>query len=210
MRSHRRLEHDHRRRGGVATAVASGSLALVGFKVNAVVDSSVSALLVLAVSGRNQVWAHRCWSSPGGERVALGLAAAAFSVIALYIGVRAVLALARGHHTATSAFGLAEAAASLVVLPVSGDCGKWRLSVVLGSRALRADSLLTVSGIALAAIALVGQLAQRELGGWGADALAGLVMAGFLGWQGVRSARDARQPPPGLASAPRAAGTLGP
>jgi divalent metal cation (Fe/Co/Zn/Cd) transporter len=174
----------------VISAVASGSLALVGFGVNAVVDSSVSALLVWRFRAELAGHAGRVVRA---ERVALRLAAAAFSIIAVYLGVRAVLALARGHHSAASTFGVVEAAASLVVLPYLA-IAKWRLSRVLRSRALRADSLLTVSGVALAAIALAGQLAQRVLGWWWADPVAGLVMAGFLGWQGFRSARDAREP----------------
>jgi divalent metal cation (Fe/Co/Zn/Cd) transporter len=174
----------------VATAVATGSLSLIGFGVNAIVDSSVSALLVwrFRVGGSGQpARAARL------ERLALRIAAAAFSFIAVYVLARAVLALAGGHRTTSSVFGVVEAAASLVVLPYLA-IGKYRLSERLRSRALRADSLLTVSGIALAAIALVGLLAQRELGWWWADPIAGLIIATFLGWQGVRALSDARQP----------------
>jgi divalent metal cation (Fe/Co/Zn/Cd) transporter len=172
----------------VATAVATGSLALIGFGVNAVVDSSVSALLV---------WRFRAEAAGQtagilrAERIALRVAAAAFSIIAIYVLVRAVLALAAGHRSSSSPFGVAEAAASLVVLPYLA-VRKYRLSRTLGSRALRADSLLTVSGIALAAIALAGLLAQRALGWWWADPIAGIAIALFLARQGVLAARDAR------------------
>jgi divalent metal cation (Fe/Co/Zn/Cd) transporter len=175
--------------GGAAivTAVVSGSLALIGFGVNAVVDSSVSAILV---------WRFRTEAAgqPGraarAERVALRVAAGAFSVIAVYVGVRAVVGLA-GHHRASSTlFGVVEAAASLVVLPYLA-VSKYRLSGRLGSRALRADSMLTVSGIALAALALAGLLAQRAFGWWWSDPAAGLAIAAFLAWQGVEAWRDA-------------------
>lgn len=172
----------------VATAVATGSLALIGFGVNAVVDSSVSALLVWRF--RAEV-AGRTAGVLRTERIALRVAAAAFSIIALYVLVRAVLALAAGHRSSSSLFGVAEAATSLVVLPYLA-VGKYRLSQTLGSRALRADSLLTVSGIALAAIALVGLVAQRAFGWWWADPIAGIAIALFLGWQGVVAARDAK------------------
>lgn len=176
--------------GGAAivTAVATGSLSLIGFGVNAVVDSSVSTLLV---------WRFR--AEAGGrttgilraERIALRVAAGAFSVIAIYVLVRAVLALAGSHRSSSSLFGVAEAAASLVVLPYLA-VGKYRLSQTLGSRALRADSLLTVSGIALAAIALAGLAAQRAFGWWWADPIAGLSIAIFLAWQGAVAFRDAQ------------------
>src|SRR5437588_438764 len=134
----------------VVTAIATGSLSLIGFGVNAVVDSSVSALLVWRFRAEEAGHATRAIRA---ERLALRLAGAAFSVIAVYVLVRAVVALAGGHRPSSSLFGIGEAVASLVVLPYLA-VGKYRLSRKLKSRALRADSLLTVSGIALAAIAL--------------------------------------------------------
>ncbi len=77
---------------------------------------------------------------------------------------------------------------------------KYRLSEVVGSRALRADSLLTVSGVALAVIALAGLLAQRGFGWWWADPVAALVIAVFLAWQGGGALRDARQARVGVTS----------
>jgi divalent metal cation (Fe/Co/Zn/Cd) transporter len=176
----------------VVTAVATGSLSLIGFGVNAVVDSSVSALLVWRFRAEA---AGRTAGILRAERIALRVAACAFSIIALYLLVRAVLALAGGHRSSSSLFGVAEAAASLVVLPYLA-IGKYRLSQTLGSRALRADSLLTVSGIALAAIALAGIVAQRAFGWWWADPVAGLSIATFLAWQGAVAFLDAQERPP--------------
>jgi divalent metal cation (Fe/Co/Zn/Cd) transporter len=160
---------------------------LIGFGVNAVVDSSVSALLVWRFRAEA---AGRTAGILRVERIALRVAAAAFSVIALYVLVRAVLALSGSHRSSSSLFGIVEAAASLMILPYLA-VGKYRLSRTLGSRALRADSLLTVSGIALAAIALAGLVAQRAFGWWWADPIAGLGIAIFLAWQGAVAFRDA-------------------
>jgi divalent metal cation (Fe/Co/Zn/Cd) transporter len=173
----------------VVTAVATGSLSLIGFGVNAVVDSSVSALLVWRFRAEA---AGRTAGIARVERIALRLAAAAFSVIAVYVFVRAIFALAGTHKSSSSLFGIVEAAASLLVLPYLA-VGKYRLSKTLGSRALRADSLLTVSGIALAAIALVGLVAQRAFGWWWADPVAGLGIAIFLAWEGAVALLDARE-----------------
>jgi divalent metal cation (Fe/Co/Zn/Cd) transporter len=165
----------------VATAVASGSLSLIGFGVNAVVDSSVSALLVWRFRAEAAGHATRATRAEG---IALRLAGMAFSVIAVYVLVRAVAALVGGHRQSSSLFGVGEAVASLAVLPYLA-IGKYRLSLKLNSRALRADSLLTVSGVALAAIALAGLVLQRAFGWWWADPAAALAIAGFLAWQGV-------------------------
>jgi divalent metal cation (Fe/Co/Zn/Cd) transporter len=167
----------------VATAVATGSLSLIGFGVNAVVDSSVSSLLVWRFRAEEAGHAARAIRA---ERIALRLAGAAFAGIAIYVLVQAVRAFADSHRASSSLFGVAEASGSLLVLPYLA-VGKYRLSTELGSRALRADSLLTVSGIALAAIALTGLLLQRSFGWWWADPVAALAIAGFLGWQGART-----------------------
>lgn len=176
----------------VVTAIATRSLSLIGFGVNAVVDSSVSALLVWRFSAREARQAARALRA---EQIALRVAAGAFSVIAIYVLARAVPELADAQRTTASLFGVVEAAASLAVLPYLA-VSKYRLSQRLGSRALRADGLLTASGVALASIVLVGLLAQRAFGWWWADPIAGLAIAGFLGWQGARAWHDARQPRP--------------
>jgi divalent metal cation (Fe/Co/Zn/Cd) transporter len=179
----------------VATAVVTGSLALIGFGVNAVVDSSVSALLIWRFRAQRGGHAERAVRA---ERIALKLAAGAFCAIAIYVAARAVLALVEQNHTASSLFGVVESASSLVVLSYLA-LAKYRLSTRIGSRALRADSLLTVSGVALALIALGGLLAQRAFGWWWADPVAGLAIAVFLAWQGAGALRDARQPELGIA-----------
>lgn len=174
----------------VVTAVATGSLSLVGFGVNAIVDSSVSALLVWRFRAEESGRADR---AKRVEELALRVAGAAFSLVAIYVSVRAVRSLVVGDHAKSSLFGIAEALASLVVLPYLASA-KYRLSAELGSGALRADSLLTVSGIALAALALAGLLLQRSFGWWWADPVAALVIAAFLASQGFIELRvDARR-----------------
>jgi divalent metal cation (Fe/Co/Zn/Cd) transporter len=174
----------------VATAAATGNLSLIAFGVNAVVDSSVSALLIWRFHAEA---AGRSVSIERAEQIALRVAAVAFAVIGAYVMARASLALAHGHRSSYSRFGVAEAAASLVVLPYLAFA-KYRLAKSLRSRALRADSLLTVSGVALAALALGGLLAERLFGWWWADPVAGVGIAIFLGWQAASAARDARRP----------------
>jgi divalent metal cation (Fe/Co/Zn/Cd) transporter len=167
----------------VATAVATGSLSLIGFGVNAVVDSSVSSLLVWRFRAEE---AGRTDRAKHVEQLALRVAGAAFTIVAIYLLARASRSLITGHRSESSPFGIAEAVASLAVLPYLA-VRKYRLSAQLRSRALRADSLLTVSGVALAAVALTGLLLQREIGWWWADPVAALVIAAFLAWQGFRA-----------------------
>jgi divalent metal cation (Fe/Co/Zn/Cd) transporter len=174
----------------VATAAITGSLALIGFGINAVVDSSVSALLVWRFRAQRRGEAERAIRA---EHTALRLAAGAFGLIAIYVAGRAVVALANSSRPSPSLFGVVEAASSLVVLSYLA-VAKYRLAGVLESRALRADSLLTMSGVALAALALAGLLAERAFGWWWADPAAALAIAIFLARQGRAALSDARRP----------------
>ena len=169
----------------VATAVATGSLSLIGFGINAVVDSSVSSLLVWRFRAEKAGHANRATRV---EELALRVAGAAFTIVAVYLVVRASRSLATGHRAQSSLFGIAESVASLAILPYLA-VAKYRLSAQLGSRALRADSLLTTSGVALAAFALAGLLLQRAVGWWWADPVAALVIAALLAWQGFDALR---------------------
>lgn len=169
----------------VATAVVTHSLSLIGFGVNAVVDSSVSSLLVWRFG------AEACGRSDRADRVehvALRVAGAAFTIIAVYLLVQGARSLLVGKHADTSLFGIAEALAALAVLPFLA-VSKYRLSRRLQSPALRADSLLTASGVALAAVALGSLLLQRSLGWWWIDPVAALLIAAGLAWQGFQSLR---------------------
>jgi divalent metal cation (Fe/Co/Zn/Cd) transporter len=85
----------------------------------------------------------------------------------------------------SSAFGVLLAAASAVVLPFL-SAGKVRVARRLGSRALRADGILTAAAGLLAIISLTAA-ALDGLGLWWADPVAALVIAAFLFLEGGRA-----------------------
>jgi divalent metal cation (Fe/Co/Zn/Cd) transporter len=129
----------------------------------------------------------RARSAPSCSR--LRIAGTAFLLVALYLVVQATRSLSAGRHFDATLFGIGEAVASLLVLPILASA-KFSLSWRLGSRALRADSLLTWSGVALASLTLAALLAQRLLGWWWADPTGALGIAVVLAWQGTRAIRD--------------------
>jgi len=164
----------------VATAVSTGSLALIGFGINAVVDSSVSVLLVWRFHAEGQGHIER---AERAEARAERLAGLAFLVVAVYLTVQSIRALLESGRSDSTTFGIVEAAAALVVLPFLARV-KYTLALRIGSRALRADSLLTASGVALSAVALCALLARDALGWWWADPAGALAIAVILAWQG--------------------------
>ena len=163
--------------------LTTGSLALAGFALNALLDSSASVVLVwrFRKERTDPVAAEHL------ERRAQTWVIAAMLAVALYVGVEAVRALMNGSHPESSAFGFGIAAISLLVLPVLGVM-KLRLSGRLGSPALRGDSVLTLAAAALAAITLVALLANSALGWWWADPIAAVLIALALATEGVRVA----------------------
>jgi divalent metal cation (Fe/Co/Zn/Cd) transporter len=169
----------------VATAISTGSLSLIGFGVNAVVDSSASAVLVWRFRADEAGHAERARRA---ERLALRLAGTAFLLIALYLFIQATRALIVRRHYEATAFGIAEAGAALLVLPLLASA-KYSLARPLRSSALRADSLLTWSGVALASLALIALLAQRLLGWWWVDPIGALCIALLFTFEGSRAVR---------------------
>jgi divalent metal cation (Fe/Co/Zn/Cd) transporter len=171
---------------GVAALViglTTGSLALAGFALNALLDSSASVVLVwrFRKERSDPVAAERL------ERRAQTWVIAAMFAVAIYVGVEAVRALMNSSHPESSAFGFGIAAISLLVLPILGVM-KLGLAGRLGSPALRGDSVLTLAAAALAAITLLALLANSLLDWWWADPTAALLIAIALATEATRVA----------------------
>jgi divalent metal cation (Fe/Co/Zn/Cd) transporter len=169
--------------GATALIVAftTGSLAMAGFALNALLDASASVVLVWRFTHerRDPVAAERV------ERHAQAFIGVAMLAIAAYVGVQATRALVDGSQATTSASGVALAAVSLAVLPILG-IRKLRVAALLQSPALRGDGTLTIAAASLAAITLGALLANSALDWWWADPLAALVIAIALGTEAVR------------------------
>lgn len=167
----------------LVVAVAADSLALAGFALNALLDSSASVVLVWRFrhERNDPVSAERL------ERHAQAFIAVAMFLIAAYIGFEAVRALADESHADESALGIGLAALSLVVLPWLGR-RKLQVAAALPSRALRGDGVLTLAAAALAAVTLLALLLTAGLDWWWADPLAALLIACALAVEAVRIA----------------------
>lgn len=167
----------------LVVGLTTGSLALAGFALNALFDSSASVVLVwrFRKERRDPAAAERL------ERHAQTWIVVAMFVVAAYVGFEAVRGLIEGSHPESSAFGLGIAAFSLAVLPWLG-LRKLRVASRMRSQALRGDGALTIAAAALAAITLVALLANSALGWWWADAAAALLIAAALAAEGARVA----------------------
>ena len=181
---------------GVAAVTAgtiTGSVALLAFGLDSVIDGSASG--VLAWRFRRE--ARGAESAADAERRTARAVAAAMLAAAVYVMTQAGWSLASAARPRQGALGIVLLAGSAAVLPVLGRV-KLRLARRLGSPALRGDGVLSAAGAILAAAALAGLAADRTLGWWQADPAAAAVIALFLLREGWRTLAP---PGPGPAAA---------
>jgi divalent metal cation (Fe/Co/Zn/Cd) transporter len=110
-------------------------------------------------------------------------------VLAAYLGVNAVSALASGAQPAVSSIGLLISVVSVLVLPPLA-LAKRRVATALESGALRGDSSLTGLAAVLAGVALLGFVLTEAVGIHGADAVGGLIVAAVMAREGLAPFRD--------------------
>ena len=154
----------------LAAGIAAGSISLVGFGLDSVVEVSASVALAwrLAQEGKG--------CTQPDDRRATRLVALSFAALAAYVAVEAIRDLVDGHHPEASAIGVALAVASLLVMPWLARA-KRAVAPVLGSQAQAAEADQTALCALLSAVLLVGLVANAALGWWWADAVAALGIA---------------------------------
>lgn len=160
----------------IASGAEAGSIALVGFGLNSIVEVGSAVVVVWQFSG----------ADVEREQRALKLIAGSFFVFAAYVAGQAVWDLVARSEPEESVPGIVLAALSLVVMPLLA-VAKRRVGRRMSSRTVVADSAQTMLCSYLSAILLVGLLANATLGVWWADPIAALVIAGFA----VREGREA-------------------
>ena len=178
--------------GGIAVVVglATESVSLLGFGLDAAIDSIASIVLVwrFRTEVREPHRADRI------ERLAERAVGAVLLGVAVYLAVTALNALAKGTHPEASVVRTVLLLVAVVALPPLA-VAKYRTARDLGSGALRADSILTGIAALLALIGL-GSLVLDEVArlSW-ADAVGALVIAVIVareGWSSVRAAGSDR------------------
>jgi divalent metal cation (Fe/Co/Zn/Cd) transporter len=170
----------------IAFGTAAGSIALVGFGLDSIVESLSGLILIWRLGRHDQVSPEE---EERIERVAQRLVALSFFLLGAYVLYESIIKLATREIPEPSLIGIFIAVLSLIIMPVLA----WRKRVIgkaIGSRALLADAKETIACSYLSGALLVGLLANYLFGLWQADPLAGLVIVIFLfregyeGWTG--------------------------
>ncbi len=166
----------------VAAGLTAGSIALVGFGFDSVIEVSSGVALLWRLHMDAPEERERA------ERLALRLVGLSFLALAAYVAFDAAKALVRREPPEASYVGIILAALSLVVMPVLARA-KRGVAAKIKSRALQADSRQTDICAYLSAILLGGLALNAGLGWWWADPFAALLMTPIIVREGVEALR---------------------
>lgn len=170
----------------VGAGVVAGSVALVGFGLDSVIEASSGAVLLWRLhADRDHARRER------NEQLALKLVGVSFFLLAAYVAFDAVKSLLAREAPEESRVGIALAALSLIVMPLLARA-KRRIAAQISSRAMHADSRQTSLCAYLSAILLGGLLLNATLGWWWADPVAALLMVPIIGNEGREAFRGER------------------
>ena len=153
----------------VGAGVAAGSVALVGFGADSLIEVFSGSVIAWLFSGGRG-------ASEDAERRARRLIALSYFVLAAYIVAASVRDLIGGHHPQPSWVGIALAAVTAATMPILARA-KRRVGGKLGSAATTAEAEQNQICAYLSIALLVGLLANALFGWWWADPAAALVIA---------------------------------
>jgi len=163
----------------VAAGLAAGSIALVGFGIDSLIEAAAGFVIVWRFSGRH---AH----SETVERRAQQLIAASYGVLVVYVVVESLRALVGGDQAEASWVGIGLATFTAATMPLLARA-KRRVGRRLGSSATVSEAQQNQVCAYLSIALLVGLLANALVGWWWADPVAALAIAGVAAKEGWSS-----------------------
>lgn len=153
----------------IGAGIAAGSIALIGFGADSLVEALAGGVIVwLFTGGRGQ--------SEAAERRAQQLVALSFFLLAAYVGVESVRDLVGGHHPQASWVGIGLAAFTAPTMPLLARA-KRRVGQRLNSSATVKEAAQNQLCAYLSVALLIGLLANALFGLWWADPAAAMVIA---------------------------------
>jgi divalent metal cation (Fe/Co/Zn/Cd) transporter len=167
----------------VAAGLAAGSIALVGFGFDSVIEVTSGAVLLWRLrADADEARRERV------ESLSLKVVGVCFLALAAYVGYDSVKSLLRHEAPRESVPGIILAVASLIVMPLLVRA-KRKVARGINSGALMADARQTQLCTYLSAILLAGLLLNALIGWWWADPVAALVMVPIIVNEGVEALR---------------------
>jgi divalent metal cation (Fe/Co/Zn/Cd) transporter len=168
----------------VVAGIAAGSIALIGFGVDSLIEGGAGFVVVWLFTGSRL-------HSETAERRAQQLIAASYLVLAAYIIIESIRTLVGGDHPETSWVGIGLAAVTAPTMPLLARA-KRNVGLRLNSSATVSEASQNMICAYLSVALLVGLLANALAGWWWADPAAALVIAAVALREGRESWRGDR------------------
>jgi divalent metal cation (Fe/Co/Zn/Cd) transporter len=165
----------------VGAGLAAGSIALIGFGADSLIESLAGLVVVWLFTGARL-------GSTVAERRAQQLIAISFFVLAAYVGIESVRSLLGGHEPDTSWLGIGLAAFTVVTMPLLA-AWKRRVGGALNSSATVKEASQTQLCAYLSIALLIGLGANALFGLWWMDPAAALFIAAVAVKEGRESWR---------------------
>jgi divalent metal cation (Fe/Co/Zn/Cd) transporter len=166
----------------VGAGIAAGSIALIGFGLDSLVEVAAGTAIVWLFTGR------RLSDPEWAEQRAQRLIAVSFYLLAAYIAVESGRDLIAGDHPDASWVGIGLAAVTAPTMPLLARA-KQRIGHELGSSATVSEGAQNMLCAYLSVALLIGLGANALFGLWWADPVAALVIAAVAAREGLRSWR---------------------
>jgi len=165
----------------LGAGIAAGSIALIGFGADSLVEAFAGLVVVWLFTGKRL-------GSEAAERRAQQLIAISFFALTAYICVEAVRTLVTVNEPRTSWVGVGLAAFTAPTMPLLA-LAKRRVGRGLGSSATVKEGAQSLLCAYLSVALLAGLLANALAGWWWADPAAALAIAGVAAREGRESWR---------------------
>lgn len=164
----------------ITAGIAAGSIALVGFGIDSVIEVLAAGMLVWRLSHRGSPD-----EETAKEKQALRIVGVTFFLLAAYVLYQAGSTLVQHQPPEVSLVGIILSCLSLVMMPLAAARQRV-LAKRLGSRALAADAIETLICTYLSFTLLLGLSLNAFWGWWWADPAAALAMVPLMvkeGWE---------------------------
>ncbi len=165
----------------VALGVAAGSLALIAFGLDSLVEVFASVVVVWYIARHH---------SSGRGRRALRLVAVAFGVLAVYLLTASIFNIASGDAAQSSPLGIAYLAITAIVMFTLAHL-KHRIAASAESAPLVAEASMTFLDGCLASGVVLALALNGAFGLWWADPAAAALVAFFCAREAVENWQEA-------------------
>ncbi len=173
----------------IGVGFATHSVSLQGFGIDSVIELIAGGVLLWRLTLERR--GASLYVVERAERRSAWVVAFSLFALALYIIGDSIFSLLTKSRAEPSLWGIGLAIAAAIIMPVLWQ-GKLRIALRIGSAALKADAVCSVTCAYMSFSLLIGLLLNVLFGWWWADPLSALALVYFIVQEGREALHEAR------------------